>query len=504
MKNRYRETVAIINLKNLYTNYIEVQKRVGNKVIIPVVKANAYGHGAIEVVDYLHSKGVDYFAVSLLEEALDLREKFSDIQILCMGVVDQDGLVIASEKNITVSICNLDQIKNLSKYTNIDNFVQINEFISLNTKNNKRDFEFLQHTDKNDDCKNTSVFEGPFNNENISIYENESISLSSFNENVSVISQNEKSGNFVDLSNSENIKFLDAEIFEEAAEISQELKNIGKSQKSEKYDKKSEALIQIEKLKDEQSSISIGSLKMTKILKIHLNIDTGMNRLGFKSDEEIKFAFDQLNLNPMIYVEGIFTHFSTADVDKSHYDIQMRNFDHVLSMIDYKFELVHTSNSSAQIKYESLVPFTTHTRLGISLYGLTLDKETKFLMNTFALKTKISQLKYLVPGDKVGYGATYIASGHEIVGVLPIGYADGFIRKNQGGDVEINGKRYPIVGRICMDQMFIKVDNSVTKNDEVILFGGLVSIDEVAERLETINYEVICSISDRVPREYIK
>ena len=120
------------------------------------------------------------------------------------------------------------------------------------------------------------------------------------------------------------------------------------------------------------------------------------------------------------------------------------------------------------------------------------------------LKTKISQLKKFLPGDKVGYGATYTASGHEIIGVLPIGYADGFIRKNQGGDVEINGKRYPIVGRICMDQLFVKVDETVSKDDDVILFGGVISIDEVAHRLDTINYEVICSISDRVPREYIK
>jgi alanine racemase len=110
----------------------------------------------------------------------------------------------------------------------------------------------------------------------------------------------------------------------------------------------------------------------------------------------------------------------------------------------------------------------------------------------------------LYPGDKVGYGATYTAKKEEIIGILPIGYADGFIRKNQGGDVEINGKRYPIIGRICMDQMFIKIDETVSKEDDVILFGGIVSIDEVAERLDTINYEIICQITSRVPKKYIK
>jgi len=118
--------------------------------------------------------------------------------------------------------------------------------------------------------------------------------------------------------------------------------------------------------------------------------------------------------------------------------------------------------------------------------------------------SKISEIKHISAGEKVGYGATYTAQENEIIGVIPIGYADGFIRKNQNGDVEINGKRYPIVGRICMDQLFIKIDESVTKDSLVTLFGGLVSIDEVAERLDTINYEVICQITSRVPKIYIE
>ena len=156
------------------------------------------------------------------------------------------------------------------------------------------------------------------------------------------------------------------------------------------------------------------------------------------------------------------------------------------------------------IKYEENIHFTTHTRLGISLYGLTLDQETRFLKNTYRLISHISDIKMLEPGDKVGYGATYIAKEKEIIGILPIGYADGFIRQNQGGDVEINGKRYLIVGRICMDQMFIKIDDTITKEDDVILFGGLVSIDEVATRLNTINYEIVCQITSRVPKVYLK
>jgi alanine racemase len=119
------------------------------------------------------------------------------------------------------------------------------------------------------------------------------------------------------------------------------------------------------------------------------------------------------------------------------------------------------------------------------------------------LISQFAEIKHLKSGEKVGYGFTYTASGDEIIGVLPIGYADGFIRQNQGGDVEINGKRYKIIGRICMDQMFVKIDESVSFNDQVVLFGGLISIDEVAKRLHTINYEVICQITSRVPKKYI-
>lgn len=358
MFKSFRKTYAEINLINLYENYKSIQKIADTSKVIPVVKANAYGHGAIEVTSYLVDKGIDQFAVSLLEEALELREKFKNIDILVMGIVDEEGLVIASEKHITITISNFDQIKSLKK--------------------------------------------------------------------------------------------------------------------------------------------------LQKMLKVHLKIDTGMRRLGFRTNVDILRAFNLLKEMKYINLEGIYSHFSTADVDKTYYDIQLNRFKEVLNLIDYDFKMIHLSNSSSAIKYENLLHFTTHSRLGISLYGCTLDTNVNFLKTTFKLKTHISQINHLNPGDKIGYGATYTAKQKEIIGVLPIGYADGFIRMNQNGDVEINGKRYPIVGRICMDQLFIKIDENIKKSDVVTLFGGIVSIDEVADRLNTINYEVICEITSRVPRRYIK
>ena len=322
MNKIYRETYAEINLKNIYQNYKNIGSLLNDKLVIPVVKANAYGHGVIEVVDYLVKKGVNYFAVSLLEEALELRKIFSNIEILVMGVIQKEYFQIAASNEISITISNFDQLIELNK---------------LNTS-----------------------------------------------------------------------------------------------------------------------------------LTVHMKIDTGMNRLGFKSNEEIIEAFNIMKANKYINLEGIYTHFSTADMNKEYYNKQLNRFVEAIKLLNYKFKMVHMSNSSSMIKYEDNINFTTHTRLGISLYGLTLDEETKFLKNTYRLISHITDIKILEPGEKVGYGATYIAKEKEVIGILPIGYADGFIRQNQGGDVEIKGKRYPIVGRICMDQMFIKIDNTITKKDDII------------------------------------
>lgn len=357
MLNNYRKTKAVINLANIYDNYLNISGLVQGKTIIPVVKANGYGHGSIQVVSYLRSKGVKYFAVSLLEEALEIRECFDDIGILVMGIVEPKDYKVASDENITLTIATKEQLKDVN---------------------------------------------------------------------------------------------------------------------------------------------------MNLPLKVHINFDTGMNRLGFKSDGEILGALKFLQESKNFFIEGIYTHFSTADESYEYYQKQMYRFKVVLTLLDHPFDMIHISNSSSIIKYEKDIDFTTHARLGISLYGLTLEENVDFLKPAYKLQTNMQSIKYLKAFDKVGYGATYQALEDEIIGILPIGYADGFIRKNNPGDVEINGKRYPIIGRICMDQMFIRIDDSVSIEDDVILFGGLVTIDEVAKRLETINYEVVCQITSRVPKIYIK
>ena len=135
------------------------------------------------------------------------------------------------------------------------------------------------------------------------------------------------------------------------------------------------------------------------------------------------------------------------------------------------------------------------------MYGFTNCDKLE-LESTFKLKSEIIQINKLETGDTVGYGGIYTAKGKEKIAVIPIGYEDGIIRKNTGRDVYINNKRYPIVGNVCMDMMFVKVDDDVKVHDTVEVLKDIEHVEEVSKHLETISYEVMCSIGKRVPRIY--
>ena len=138
------------------------------------------------------------------------------------------------------------------------------------------------------------------------------------------------------------------------------------------------------------------------------------------------------------------------------------------------------------------------------MYGFTSDKTLK-LKDTFKLYSEVIQINTLNKSDVVGYNGEYIAKEpNEKIAVIPIGYADGIIRKNKGRTVYIKNKEYKIVGNICMDMLFVKVDDSIKVHDKVIILKDIKHIEKVAKYLKTIPYEVICSIGKRVPRKYIK
>ncbi len=257
---------------------------------------------------------------------------------------------------------------------------------------------------------------------------------------------------------------------------------------------------------------AIKHLKKDANLSLHLKIDTGIGRIGIRDRSELEAIEEMAAADPRIDLAGAFTHFATADeADLSYFHQQLRRFKEMLSLFKNKPRMIHASNSAATLR-KAGADFNG-IRLGISMYGLApsveMEKELPFpLHEAFSLRTKIVQVKKMKPGERISYGGTYRTEGEEWIATLPIGYADGWIRKLQGQEVLINGMRAPIVGRICMDQCMVKLPEKAEPGTIVTLIGkdgdDMISVNEIAKKLDTINYEVTCMISGRVPRLYKK
>lgn len=235
-------------------------------------------------------------------------------------------------------------------------------------------------------------------------------------------------------------------------------------------------------------------------LKVHIKINTGMNRLGIKESEELKEVYKILE-KKKANIEGIYTHIYEAN-NKQKYDIQIEKFEELLKNIPKeRIPIIHTSASEAMSNYNK-IDDVNGCRLGIIMYGFTENKELN-LKSTFSLKSQVIQINNLKPGETVGYNGKYIAKENEKIAVVSIGYADGILRKNTGRTVFINEKEYKIVGNICMDMLFVKIDDTVKLYDTVEILKDIEHIESVAKYLDTIPYEVMCSIGKRVPRKYI-
>ncbi|MBS4178613.1 alanine racemase [Lederbergia citrea] len=265
------------------------------------------------------------------------------------------------------------------------------------------------------------------------------------------------------------------------------------------------AVFQIDWLSEAVKRIPAG-----KKLRVHIKCDTGMGRIGIKEEEELRRMEIMLNEADQFDFEGIFTHFATADqLEDSYYKKQLSRFKYFLGCLETIPKYIHAANSAAALCHNDSI-FNT-ARIGIAIYGLSPSEEIEQLLpfsrkEVFSLHTKIIHVKKLTAGEKIGYGADYTASEDEWIATLPIGYADGWIRKLRGLKVIAADEMVPIVGRICMDQTMIKLPRNMPLGTEVTLIGGqgshFISIDDIAKKLETINYEVICTITNRVPRVY--
>lgn len=234
-------------------------------------------------------------------------------------------------------------------------------------------------------------------------------------------------------------------------------------------------------------------------LKVHIKLNTGMNRLGISTPDELIEAYTKLK-NKHVEIEGIYTHIYNAE-NVNDYNKQIEKFNNMVKYIDIEnIPIIHISASEAIVNYDK--PSKVNgCRLGIIMYGFTSDKELE-LKSTFSLKSEVIQINQLKQGETLGYSGAYKAEENTKIAVVPIGYADGIIRKNTGRGVYINNKKYEIVGNVCMDMLFIKVDDTVKIHDQVILLKDIEHIEEVAKHLETIPYEVLCSVGKRVPRTY--
>ncbi|MGO4888540.1 alanine racemase [Anaerobacillus sp. MEB173] len=254
---------------------------------------------------------------------------------------------------------------------------------------------------------------------------------------------------------------------------------------------------------------------LNKKALIHLKVDTGMGRVGLTTKEDLlTLANIAVNANNIV-LEGLFTHFASADSDDSTYTNEQ--FERFTEMIHYLEEhkiaipIKHCCNSAGTINFPHM--HLDMVRVGISLYGLRPSADVNNpafpLQQAMHFKTKISALKKVSAGTSISYGCTFTATDATDIATIPVGYADGFSRLlSNKGHVLVHNTRVPIVGRVCMDQSMIDVSSlpAVTIGDEVTLFGGndksFLSIDEVAEHMGTINYEVVCLIGKRVPRVY--
>jgi alanine racemase len=245
-------------------------------------------------------------------------------------------------------------------------------------------------------------------------------------------------------------------------------------------------------------------------INVHVKVDTGMSRIGVQPDDVPAFVrtiCQMRNLN----IRGLFTHLATADaLDKSFSRRQIELFNRIIQeirLMEIDIPQKHMANSAAVLdlpeSYMDLV------RPGIMIYGHYPSREVSRrvrLSPAMTLQTRISFVKTVPPQTPVGYGGTYVTRKETRIATIPVGYGDGYPRLlSNRGAVVVHGRRAPLIGRVCMDMSMIDVSEvpQAKPGDEVVLFGHDPTVDEIAAKIGTINYEILCLVGKRVPRVYI-
>ena len=369
--NVLRPTYLEINLDAITKNFFDIKKRAGNSVVMPILKANAYGHGLITIAKHLQKLRADYLGVAFLEEGILLRESGIDIPILVLGGILGNQVPEFLKYNLTITASSIEKL----------------DFIS-----------------------------------------------------------------------------------------------------------------------DAATTLGVKA-------KVHLKIDTGMERLGvhyYNANKFIEKAFSYKN----IVVEGLFSHFAdSANPDLSYSRLQLERFNDTVNFAKksgYEIPLKHISNSGGILQLPE-ADFDL-VRPGILLFGVyPSDEVKKTVAVTPALtwKSRVVYFKVIKPNHPVGYGMQWESDKQIRAVTVPVGYGDGYFRSMTGkAQVLINGKRYPVIGRISMDQIVVNIGNdSAYNNDEVVLVGKQndeeITVSDLSEWADTIPYEILTNINTRVPRVYL-
>ena len=265
---------------------------------------------------------------------------------------------------------------------------------------------------------------------------------------------------------------------------------------------------------DALEALSQAGRKAGRPISVHVKVDTGMGRVGVAWEKAPEFVEKVLGTEG-VALGGLYTHFATSDeADKSYAHLQLRRFQKVQERLrdkSVRVPLVHAANSGAVLDMPEA--YFDAVRPGVMLYGYYPSPETSEsvpLRPAMTFLTQVLYVKEVEPGTSVSYGRKYVAKRRTKIATLPVGYADGYNRllSNQG-EVLIRGRIYPVVGRVCMDQILVDLgpDSPVQPGDEVVLFGRRgdqeVSVYSICQKLHTIPYEVTCWVSKRVPRRYV-
>jgi len=261
-------------------------------------------------------------------------------------------------------------------------------------------------------------------------------------------------------------------------------------------------------------ALSEAAVQAGKLARFHFAVDTGMSRIGFQATEEAAELCVKIAALPGLLAEGIFSHFATADcADLSRSRTQAELFDRFCAMLEQRglsIPIRHLNNSAGLMNFDRHYDMV---RSGIVTYGMypstEVDPGLLSLRPALQWLSRVTHVKRLPPGREISYGGTYVTTKDTVVATVPVGYADGYRRSLSGKFyVLIRGKRAPILGRICMDQLMVDVTEipGVTQGDRVTLVGTdgdeTITMEAIAAAADSFNYEFVCGISRRVPKIY--